>query len=381
MNKYKKWLSATTVGIALLLTGCAGGSGGSMDKNLVFSLGDYELTESEFYEIIKNENYNGQFTFAEIFLQEHIIQTMLKHEYGDNIPKGFVETQMAELVESFGGKEKFEELLEVDNLTEEFYRGNIELQRLVLEAYKDAFPMEEGQLELLYDDMVPNEQYVSHILFTDEEKAKEVLAEIKDGGDFEELMVEHSTDEVSLQNGGEMLFERGVFVSEFEEAALKLSEVGDVSDVVETEYGYHIIKLIKAGEKGTFEEEKDALEMKYYNELMYLEEDSYGEIITNLLDKYESDIVIHDEAFKGLLQRIKDAQEEEKQKRLEQEKIAEEQGDMPVGDDMITEEQVFEITEDGKVIFEDGEVLEEGEIFQDGEVIGVEEVITETEEE
>jgi peptidyl-prolyl cis-trans isomerase SurA len=95
--------------------------------------------------------------------------------------------------------------------------------------------------------------FFRHILFifepgiTDENKrvkiikAKQVLRQIKAGRDFEDLAKKYSED-VSSSSGGEIGYvAKGNLVAEFEEAAFKLKE-GEVSDLVETRYGLHIIK-------------------------------------------------------------------------------------------------------------------------------------------
>jgi peptidyl-prolyl cis-trans isomerase SurA len=76
-------------------------------------------------------------------------------------------------------------------------------------------------------------------------KALQILDSVKAGTDFSELAKRNSDDKGSAVNGGDLGFaKKGVFVKEFEEALNKLS-IGEVSDVVETEFGYHIIKLIE----------------------------------------------------------------------------------------------------------------------------------------
>ena len=73
-------------------------------------------------------------------------------------------------------------------------------------------------------------------------QAKKVLSEIRKGSDFSKLAIKYSED-VSASSGGDVGFvKRGKMVREFEEAVFSLKP-GQISDIVETEYGYHIIKL------------------------------------------------------------------------------------------------------------------------------------------
>lgn len=73
-------------------------------------------------------------------------------------------------------------------------------------------------------------------------KAEEILAKAKAGDDFAELAKEYSEDPGSKDNGGEYTFGYGKMVPEFETAAFSLKP-GEISDLVETNFGYHIIKV------------------------------------------------------------------------------------------------------------------------------------------
>jgi parvulin-like peptidyl-prolyl isomerase len=101
-----------------------------------------------------------------------------------------------------------------------------------------------GKLQGLSASRVPttDEQvHVRHILLETEEEAQTVLARLEAGEDFTSLAEELSTDESTRQDGGDLgWFPRGVMVPEFEEATFAL-QPGEMSDIVQTSFGYHII--------------------------------------------------------------------------------------------------------------------------------------------
>ena len=85
--------------------------------------------------------------------------------------------------------------------------------------------------------------HASHILVETPEEAEEVLRRLGDGEAFEDLAMEMSTDTGSADVGGDLgWFPRGQMLPEFEEAALSL-QPGEISGAVESQYGYHIIRL------------------------------------------------------------------------------------------------------------------------------------------
>ncbi len=90
--------------------------------------------------------------------------------------------------------------------------------------------------------------------------AKKVLQELEDGKDFATLAMEYSED-ISASSGGDVGFVgRGKMVREFEDAVFKLKP-GQISEIVETEYGYHIIKVeeVLPGKTLTLKETKDRI--------------------------------------------------------------------------------------------------------------------------
>jgi parvulin-like peptidyl-prolyl isomerase len=94
--------------------------------------------------------------------------------------------------------------------------------------------------------------------------AKDILAKIRSGEDFSKLAMRYSTDQGSAPIGGDIgAFHKGMADEAFEKAVLSL-KVGEVSDVVETLYGYHIIMLtgLKPQTQLAFDEVKNDIKNK-----------------------------------------------------------------------------------------------------------------------
>lgn len=128
-----------------------------------------------------------------------------------------------------------------------------------------------------------------------EAKAKEILAKAKKGEDFAALAKEFSEDAATGKNGGDIgFFQKGRMVKEFEDAAFKLKP-GEVSDIVKTRFGYHIIKVQEKRE----ENQKTLSEVK-----SQIKETLSRETLRDKLDEYtkklyaESKVVMHPELLK-----------------------------------------------------------------------------------
>jgi peptidyl-prolyl cis-trans isomerase D len=98
----------------------------------------------------------------------------------------------------------------------------------------------------------PEQVRASHILLKTEGKddaavkarAEDVLKQARGGADFAELARRYSEDEASAKNGGDLdYFGHGRMVPEFDQAVFAMTP-GQISDLVKTQYGYHIIKLM-----------------------------------------------------------------------------------------------------------------------------------------
>lgn len=92
--------------------------------------------------------------------------------------------------------------------------------------------------------------HAAHILVATEEEAQAALARLRAGEDFAAVAAELSTDTSNSLDGGDLgWFGRGAMVVEFENAAFALTEVGQLSEPVQTQFGWHIIKLLEGPEQ------------------------------------------------------------------------------------------------------------------------------------
>ncbi len=131
-------------------------------------------------------------------------------------------------------------------------------------------------------DLTTNNQIrASHILVKSEDEAKKIFDQVKKGGDFAKIAREKSIDTGSAKNGGDLgFFARGQMVPEFDKAAFSLKE-GEVSGPVQTQFGYHIIKITgkKEGKIVEFDKVKDLLTQRVTAEKQKEAFDSYMESV------------------------------------------------------------------------------------------------------
>ena len=157
-----------------------------------------------------------------------------------------VEKQYALFVEEELSADVEQEAFYTENgIDEAFIQESIKSQMYVQEYYKrinDDILLEEDNLEDLYSTYVIQVR-ARHILVEEETLAKEILAKIDAGEAFVTLAEEHSIDPVSAARGGDLdFFRRGQMVPEFNDTAFAMKP-GEVSGLVKSDYGYHIIKV------------------------------------------------------------------------------------------------------------------------------------------
>ncbi len=275
---------------ALTLSGCSNNSEG-----LVAKVGDDEITEEEFnedFELYKAvyEKQFGEDVMSQEFEEGETFEDTLKDQIMEKliiekilfaeakakdivVEDEEIKAQMELSIEEIGGEEEFEKYLEENELTRKILEENTRKEMLVAkygEVIKSEMEITDKEAKEYFESSKEELAVIrpSHILVQEEEKGKELLARIENGEEFESIAMMESMDDGSAMNGGDLGYiARGSMIAEFEEVAFEL-EPGEISDLVKTEVGYHIIRL--DDKKDTYEDLEE--EIKYLmKEQKYLE--------------------------------------------------------------------------------------------------------------
>lgn len=184
----------------------------------------------------------------QMIIDEIIIQEAKKLNM--EVTEEAVEQNYQMFLASLGEDREFLTILEENGWDEEFTKNVVLRKSLITEMYANEYfykiDISDETARQYYEaniELFRNEQVrARHILVPELELAEELLQRVRSGEDFATLAKEYGTDGTKDLGGDLDYFGRGRMVPEFEEPVFAL-EVGEVSDVIESRHGYHIVLL------------------------------------------------------------------------------------------------------------------------------------------
>lgn len=210
---------------------------------------------------------------------DSLIVTKLLEKYAEEnnitVSSEEVDKQIKLIIDSYSSEEDFKKGLKdmgIDRKFLENYFRSLMLGSEIFDVVTADVIVTGQEIKQYYDDnkktlfVVPARVKASHILAIfpwvednseeTEEGKEEALKKIKmvedklnNGGDFEDLARQYSDDSASAASGGDLDYiSKGQMIEEFEEALFSM-DVGEVSEIVETQYGFHIIKVFDRQEE------------------------------------------------------------------------------------------------------------------------------------
>lgn len=256
-------------------------------NTVVATVNGEKITKEDLYNFLVKTNGEQALN---VLIIEKIVRLEAEKE-NIEVTKDDIQAEMDKMIEEFGGEEAFNNALTFYGVTRADMEYDIEMNLYLERLLEPVIEITEDEMKNYFEENKDSfaqkeEVKARHILVEDEETAREVKEKIDKGGDFEELAKEYSTDTGTKDKGGDLgYFGKGKMVKEFEDAAFSL-DIGEVSEPVKSEYGFHIIKVEdrKEAKEANYEESKEEIREKIF-EQKYPE--AYNNWIQKKLEEYD----------------------------------------------------------------------------------------------
>ena len=267
------------IAMIMSLAACSGGGKTDGDTDLV-KVGDTTITESQLTQYLELAAFiqnidltqfqgDGMKTIKSQMLDDMVSMECIKQYYKGKEDKVLPETidkDFKAFMDQAKGTESIKDFLDKNKISDEtmqrFYYDQY-YRNAYFEEVKAGMKTLDQDAKAYYeankDSYKADEVTASHILVKDETTAKDILAKLKAGADFAEMAKQYSIDGSAASGGALGTFGKGAMVKEFEDAAFALKP-GEISDVVKTQFGYHIIKVTDKNQGiKTYDEMKDSI--------------------------------------------------------------------------------------------------------------------------
>lgn len=238
-------------------------------------------------------------------IEKEIVRELVNQQGKKNnleVGSGLIEKEMTALRKPYDSDEEFEKALGARNITIDDLKKSITVdinaRKLLNQEIKGKITISDADVKKYYEENKhkfhrPESYRARHILAAifppdmlrstpvtelqnkkeeltqkAEEKIDKIIKELKEGANFEELAKRISDDEASRENGGDLdVIYKGIFDPTFDEAVSKLNP-GEISGKVETQFGFHVIKLTekRPPEQAPFKELEEAIQKHLFME-------------------------------------------------------------------------------------------------------------------
>jgi len=209
-------------------------------------------------------------------LEQMIDQELIRQAaaaMGVSISESQLESSLQEIIDESGGQDRFDQSLQAMGNTYDDFRQML-LDQLLSEGVYGAVTASISS--------TAEQVHARHILVATRERAEEVLARLQAGEDFSYLAREYSEDISSRETGGDVgFFPRGIMPPEVEEVAFT-AQVGEVSGVIESQFGFHIIQVLEKEEREIAVEVFENLRQQTF--MQWLQERREGSTIERLVE-------------------------------------------------------------------------------------------------
>ncbi|MDQ0159921.1 peptidylprolyl isomerase [Alkalibacillus salilacus] len=261
----------------LVITAC------QSDEEVVVESQSGDITKDEFYNELKERH-------GEEVLEQITKEMVLESQY--DVSQEEIDQDIEEFKSQLGPQ--FEQFLAQQGYeNEEDFRNDFYMSQLEFKAATDDLDVSDEDVRMRYENM-QQEVKARHILVEDQSTAEEVIQEYEDGQEFAALAEEYSTDG-SASSGGDLgYFTGGDMVLPFERAAFSL-DVGEISEPVETQHGWHVILVEDKREADVELDSFENMESQIRESLLasQVSQDELNSIIDEVMN--EADVSIQDD--------------------------------------------------------------------------------------
>lgn len=176
------------------------------------------------------------------------LQMKKAEELGISVSDDEVNSEIENAKKYFDSEEKFNEFLKEQNMDLDYFKQSSKKELTVnklVDKLTEKVAVTDEEVKIYYD--THQNEFISvkasHILLDTKEEAEKILQRVKAGENFAELAKQNSKDPSAKENSGNLdYFRHGDMVEPFENAAFAL-EPGQISEIVQTDFGFHIIKV------------------------------------------------------------------------------------------------------------------------------------------